>query len=188
MKIELSIPWKRYALIAELVFRLNNLSPQLGKTALQKLVYLLQELYDIDAGYEFELYTYGPYTSRLLQDLDQVEALEGVKVNLVTSEPGGYSITPGDKNREIRNKDKYFLNETKVKTGIDSLTKEFGKLCAKDLELRATIVYAVNNNPDKYKHLDLVNLIQEIKPRFTTLEIERVVNELRSRKYIALKN
>ena len=187
MNVELGIPWKRYALIAELVSRLEKISTQLGKTALQKLVYLLQEIYGIEAGYDFELYTYGPYTSRLLQDLDQVEALEGVKVNLMASALGGYSIFPGEKNQEIRKKAENFLSQENVKDGIDRLINEFGNLWAKDLELRATIVYAVHNNTNMYLFSELVDLIHEIKPRFSKDIIGTVVNELKSKKYINLK-
>lgn len=187
MNVELGIPWKRYALIAELVSRLEKISPQLGKTALQKLVYLLQEIYGIEAGYDFELYTYGPYTSRLLQDLDQVEALEGVKVSLVASALGGYSISPGEKNKELRKKADKFLSSEKVKAGIDRLIKEFGNLWAKDLELRSTIVYAVRNNSVLYEYNELAELVHEIKPKFSKAEIESVVNELKSRDYINLK-
>lgn len=55
--------WARYALIAELAERLRE--RPFGRTALQKLTYLLQELHGVDTGYEFPLHTYGPYSSGL---------------------------------------------------------------------------------------------------------------------------
>ncbi|MBN1294025.1 MAG: restriction endonuclease [Candidatus Latescibacteria bacterium] len=187
MNLDQIIPWERYGFIAELVNRLENVSPQLGKTALQKLVYLLQEIFGVDAGYDFKLYTYGPFTSQLLQDLDQVDALHGVNVELVESALGGYNISSGEKYREIRDRAKDYLNEKKVKGGIDKLITEFGHLWAKELELRATIVYAVKNNKDLYEQDDLVNMIHEIKPRFNKVFIGQVINELKAKNYITLK-
>ena len=55
-----------------LATKLDGVSPQFGRTVLQKLVYLLHVLYGVNPGYDFELYTYGPFSSQLLSDLDVV--------------------------------------------------------------------------------------------------------------------
>ena len=109
MKDQLVIPWPRYGLIAELAHRLDGLSPQFGKTVLQKMVFLLQELHDIDCGYDFTLYTYGPFASLLLQDLDLAESLKGVDVHPAEGVAGGYTIKPGEANSWLRAKAGGFL-------------------------------------------------------------------------------
>ena len=40
-------PWERYGLIVELTGRIQNVSSQFGKTAMQKMVYLLQVVYEM---------------------------------------------------------------------------------------------------------------------------------------------
>ena len=50
MNTTVNIPWNRYALTAELAKRLDGLSPQFGKTALQKVVFFLQEVYGMTAA------------------------------------------------------------------------------------------------------------------------------------------
>ena len=78
MACSINTPWHRYALVAELTSRLEGKSPWFGKTALQKLVYILQEAFDVDCGYDFQLYTHGPFTSQLLADLDLAESFGAV--------------------------------------------------------------------------------------------------------------
>ena len=80
MNTSLELPWHRYALIAELAKRFEPVSRQFGKTALQKLVYFLQTIYGVDCGYAYEFYSYGPFASQLLNDLDLVAHFGGVSV------------------------------------------------------------------------------------------------------------
>ena len=44
--LKFKVPWERYGLISAVVKGLHQRSPQLGKTVLQKIVYLLQALAD----------------------------------------------------------------------------------------------------------------------------------------------
>jgi len=85
MGCTINIPWHRYALIAELTQRLEGKSSQFGKTSLQKIIYLLQELSGVTTNYQFSLYTHGPFTGQILGDLDLVEALGAVRVQYVIS-------------------------------------------------------------------------------------------------------
>lgn len=70
MKTSLETPYYRFALIAKLAQMCIAGNRMLGRTALQKYVYLLQELFGVDCGYDFQLYTYGPFCSELLSDLE----------------------------------------------------------------------------------------------------------------------
>ena len=45
-------------------------SDGLGRTAIMKLIFLLQEGKGLPVGYDFRLYSYGPYDSEVLQDLE----------------------------------------------------------------------------------------------------------------------
>ena len=79
-------PHERQAMITDLSFRLEEVSPQFGKTVLMKLLYLLQEVYKAPLGYRFSFYTYGPYSPEVIQDLDYTRVRGGVNVAYVTGE------------------------------------------------------------------------------------------------------
>lgn len=189
MDITFSIPWKRYALIAELAKRLDGVNPQFGKTALQKLVFFLQEIYGINCGYEFELYSYGPFDSQLLGDLDLVEHWGAVAVTRVNNSFGGYHIRPMKNVDSIRNRAKEFLGDTKTKKAIKDLVSTYGAMTARDLELRATTVYVSLSLRDKSESCskeEICALVSQIKPKFDKLEIENVILELSKRNHIKI--
>ncbi len=191
MKISLNIPWKRYGLIVELAERLEKPRPQFGKTSLQKMVYLLQEVLGVDCGYDFEFYTYGPFASQLSQDLDLVEHMNGVTVQPVLSRSWGYEIHPGEKSESLRKNAADFLNAPDVSNAISTLVNEFGAYWAKDLELRSTVVYMER---DYKRHgeipstLEAIRIVKQLKPKFTDSEISEAIEELKEKKYIALSS
>lgn len=191
MTNELNIPWQRYAIIAELAKRLDQKSPQFGKTALQKMIYLLQEIFKIDCGYTFELYSYGPFTSQVLHDLDFVEHLGGVEISVVNSGKGGFHIKPGEKIEFLLDKGKDFLSNHLVGDAFLKLVNQFGSYSASELELRSTIIYIdreirdQESNPPDYERIFM--LVKEVKPKFSDEEIQKAIDELRSKNYIILK-
>jgi len=189
MTPDFNIPWERYALIAELANRLGKRGTQFGKTMLQKLVYLLQEGFDIDLGYSFELYTYGPFCTQLLIDLDQVEALQGINVVPVVSGFGGYQIDPASMSESIREKGSSLLTKPEVVEALSELIKEFGDLLAVDLELRSTIVFVAHDHSRLGLELslgDIARIVGEIKPKFSVSQIEVAIQELSDNGYIEL--
>ena len=74
------VPWHRYALIAELARLLHEKSPWFGKSALQKIVYLLQKIGKVNCGYRFDMRILGPTAPILLVELDFMESLGAVKI------------------------------------------------------------------------------------------------------------
>jgi len=185
--VKINIPWNKYALIVELADRLKDRCPQFGKTALQKMVYLLQEVYGIDCGYRFDLYTYGPFSSELLQDLDLVENLEGVNVVPVISGTGGYQILPGERGEALKNKAIDFLSDEKVASSLDNLVEDFGNYWAKDLELRSTVVYVAKElKRSNISQANLARTVKEIKPKFTDAEVQQAINEMVEKGHISL--
>lgn len=184
--MELNIPWNRYGLIAEIAYRLKDRCQQFGKTILQKMIFLLQEAYGVKCGYQFDLYTYGPFTPQLLQDLDLVETLGGVQVNPVISGFGGYHIVPGEKNDALRKKAKDFLEDTTVSSAIDTLLEEFGSFNAKELELISTIVY-VDRDMKTITRDKMVQVVNGLKPKFSQAEILEAIGKLEENKRISLR-
>ncbi|OIQ10503.1 hypothetical protein [Neomoorella thermoacetica] len=184
MTISLNIPWHQYALIVVLAEKMQEKKRWFGKTALQKLIYLLEAIYKVPCGYEFSLYIHGPFCADLMGDLDYVNALRGVEVQYDPLS-NGYKITPGEAGDTIKVRAKDFL--LKYGKEIDSIMEEFGPMRARDLELRSTIVYVDRDNSASGRELtkrDFIEEIKEIKPHFTEAEIEQVFNELCEKGYI----
>jgi uncharacterized protein len=182
----LDIPWQRYGLIAELARAQKKRGLTLGKTALQKEVYFLQTLYGVDCGYEFTLYTYGPFSSLLLADLDSVSVLGGVEIEY-DSGVRGYRILPGPENAKVIKSAEEFLSG--IKDPIDSVIEEFGGLYAKDLELQATIVFAEREARDSGKPLTtpaLADVVKGVKPHFTEFQIGEAIEKLVDKAHIAV--
>lgn len=190
MCITVDIPWKRYALIAELAKKLETVSPQFGKTVLQKIVYLLQEVYKIDCGYNFELYSYGPFDSQLLGDLDLVEHWGCVSVQSVNDKMGGYCIKPTEKVDLIREKATDFLDASDTQDALLGVIDVYGGMTAKQLELRATTIYVEHNLRTKTgkspSEQEVCQLVGQIKPKFTSSEIQTSIDELKQKGHIEL--
>lgn len=181
--------WRQTGTIIELASRLEDRSPQFGKTALQKLIYLLQEIYSVDLGYEFSLYTYGPFSAQLLNDLDVAAALGGVHVEYVGDGLGGYKISPGPHASNLVQHAEKFL--TDIRDSLDAVTEQFGHLTAKDLELRSTIIYVDRDAQTSGKALDrseLVRMVHQIKPGFNEALIARVLDELERNEFVAQRS
>ena len=77
--------WFRLGVLTQLV---ESSTTRLGRTALMKLAYLLQTVRRVPLGYDFRLYTYGPYQSDVLNDLGRLETMQAV-VSEVVPYPSG---------------------------------------------------------------------------------------------------
>jgi hypothetical protein len=178
----------RHGIIAELARRTNQRGFNLGKTALQKHVYFLQTLHDVNSGYDFRLYTYGPFSAQILSDLDTVEFIDGVTIGYDSS-VSGYRIRPGNNVDNVTESASDFLEH--ASDAIDEVLDDFGSLSAKDLELRATIVYAEREARDEGRTLELKELaetVHSIKPHFPMAVVLAAVKELQGKQHIELQD
>src|SRR5258705_8499893 len=68
----------------------------IGRTALMKYMYFLQTVRAVPLGYNFSMYSYGPFDSDVLADLSSAETMRVVEVTPVEFSGGyGYRIRPG---------------------------------------------------------------------------------------------
>lgn len=190
MNNKLNIPWHRYGLITELAKRLKGKSPQFGKTALQKMIYLLQEAYEIDCGYDFSLYTYGPFSSDVLMDLGFAESAGGIVISHVTSGTGGYLIEPGPRGDMLCARAVDFLQKGEVQNALDRLVEDFGECLARDLELYSTTIYVAqklsNDKDTSATQAKVAEFVQQVKPRFLANEIKDAIRFLQEKQFIKL--
>ena len=167
----------RPSLSSLLAEQLHGCSPQFGKTVFMKLAYLLQEVYKVPLGYRFTLYTYGPYSTEVLADLDTARLRGWVSVDF-SDEYGGFRITPGPKAGQTTKEREAFAD---YQGQISALINTFGRLRAKELELRTTITYVSHmmESSDESATSRVPGIVRQLKPHFSELEIEKAAEELK---------
>jgi uncharacterized protein YwgA len=149
----------------------------LGRTALMKLVYLLQEGSGVPVGYDFRLYSYGPYDSQVLQDLDILRQFGLLQEESVQEENYQWNkYLPANEDPDI-NEESELLNGNR-KT-IDDLIKNYGNNNARTLELYATTLFVLRDKRDSNKN-NILKTIQEIKPKYSNQEIESAFDKIKS--------
>jgi hypothetical protein len=157
---------QRLALIVGLVER----SPKqtLGRVAIVKLAYLLQVLRRVPLGYDFRLYTYGPFDAAVLNDLGQAEAFQAVTVRTVEHAAGyGYEVRPGPAAEVVKARAQDWLG--RYQEDVDWVVREFGDRTASELELLSTIVYVDRELAPSGRIAtvsDLAQRVREVKPHF----------------------
>jgi uncharacterized protein len=173
MTSPLSENWGRYALLVDIAARLYG-KKTLGKKALQKLVYLLQELEHVPLGYRFRFFTYGPFSDDLAYTLDVVESMGGLNV-AYDQGANAYEITPGPAAARLTEKGKDLLS--RYHSAVDRLVERFGEHTAKELELIATIVYLLDKRGDMNVEA-LTRAVLELKPKYDDRRVRRAVEDL----------
>ena len=152
----------------------------IGRTALMKYMYFLQTIRGMPLGYDFSMYSYGPFDSNVLADLSSAEAMGVVQVTPVEFSGGyGYRISPGIRASAAKNETKAFL--TAHEEDIAWLFTVFGSFNSAELELASTIVYVDRELMERNECqpvAGVVNRVGEIKPRFTQPQIRKFVETL----------
>jgi uncharacterized protein YwgA len=172
--------WNRLGLITDLSERMAQKPGEFGRTSLMKLIYFLQAVKGVPLGYNFTLYSYGPFDSSVLDDVSYATSLEAVKETVISYPNGyGYDIKPEEKASQIKAKAQDFLKEHK--DSIEWVVEEFSKYSAADLELIGTIIYADQELLRKKMQSDLsdfISRVRKIKPHFTVEQIKRRTQQL----------
>ncbi len=166
----------RLAVITALVS--GSTTGYIGRTALMKFCYFLQVLNGLPLGYNFTLYSYGPFDSDVLSDLNSAESAGAVKSQVVFY-PGGY----GYEIREGAVADQVMGNRvlSGCKDKIDSVLEKFGGFGSADLELLSTIIYVNREAGQKKAKLspsELAQRVRDVKPRFMESYIREKVDWL----------
>jgi hypothetical protein len=177
----------RLSLLSELV---GQSSTKLGRTAVMKLAFLLQIVKGLPLGYDFRLYTYGPFDSDVLNDLGFAESLGAVESQMVTFPSGyGYEFTPGPQRQTVTSWASSELS--KYQNDIRWALEEFGGQAAADLELIATIIYADREAARQRQFLppeELGRRVKEVKPHFTEDYILQTIKSLADKRLLVACN
>jgi hypothetical protein len=152
---------------------------KLGRTAIMKLLYFLATLRNLRLGYRFSLYSYGPFDSDVLQDLDYAKSLDALVSRVIGYPRGyGYEIEPGPLSTAAKGLTTTFLDEHDE--DLAWVIAEFGNLSASDLELASTIVYA-DREGGAANVQGLAQRVRDIKPHFSLPTIESSIERLISK-------
>lgn len=167
----------RLAVIAELAERLSG---KLGRTAVMKLTFFLQELKGVPLGYSYRIYTYGPYDSQVLSDLKMAESMGVVEAEQFEWEGGaGYMIKSGKK-PSLASDDQALLSSCRA--DIDWVAKEFGDLSASDLEVESTVYFVVQSAEREKQRISselIAKSVRAIKPHHSEPRILKHIERLR---------
>ena len=168
------------ALIAHLVARAPN---KLGRTALMKCLFFLKAMKHVPMPYNFGLYTYGPFDSNVLDDLQYAEALGAVEGSLVEyPRARGYEYQSGPKLKEVEKQAQEFL--ARYEQSIDWILSEFGQRSAIDLEMISTIVFIDRVTSAKKARAtiaDLARKVHDVKPHLAFDTIEKEARTLKDK-------
>lgn len=158
------------AKLAALVLAVEAAPEQtLGRTAIMKIIYFLQEFYGVDLGYGFSLYTYGPFDSRVLADLRIAVTASGLKETLISYPSGyGYEVTLGPDASKFKADAAAWI----VSNGhlVHKAVSEFGSDTAANLELLSTAWFVAKEFGAKQSEADLgaiVDRVALIKPKYS---------------------
>jgi len=107
--------------VEKLLFFLSKLGTVRGRTRFQKLMFLLKEKEDIDLGYKFIPYCYGPYAHDLQLELDMLEAAGFIQVKHQEGNLYVHSLT--EKGKEVTN----LIAKNMEKNELQKITKSLKK-------------------------------------------------------------
>jgi uncharacterized protein len=180
-----SLRQARLALISTLSYRSPN--GHLGRTALMKFCYFLQTVKGIPLGYDFTLYSYGPFDSDVLSDLNFAETIGAVESQVVFYPGGyGYEIKAGKLREALEKSNHDFLS--RYEDSIEWVLEEFGELGSAELELLGTIIFVDREASHKHENMQLTELVQrvrDVKPRFQNSYIEQKAQWLISKRLLS---
>jgi hypothetical protein len=156
-------------------------SRSLGRTAIMKLTYFLTILRDVPLEYRFTLYSYGPFDSTVLQDVDFASTLGALRSRPVRYATGlGYSIEPTDNSDDVEALATEFLEEHQE--DIDWVIREFGNFKAADLELASTTIYIDHEvTGPAIPATELARRVHDVKPHFSNERILGWIHTLKTK-------
>lgn len=169
----------RLAIMSELA---DKLSGKLGRTAIMKLTFFLQELKDVPLGYSYRIYTYGPYDGQVLADLKIADSIGAVQTEQFEWEGGsGYAIKSGRRPALSAEEQKLFSS---YQADVEWVAQEFGELSASDLEVESTIFFVAKSAKQAKQKISweaIAKAVHSIKPHHSESRILKHIERLQQK-------
>jgi len=158
----------RLSTILELLRRSTK---KVGKTFIQKAVYVLQDWLGWDSDYKFKLHYYGPYSSDLSDDLDILNEL-GLIEMVFNGHGYDIGITKEGAHFLGEHLETYMPNQPQIERAISLV----GQDDIRNMELIGTVLYfAKLSNDDS----EITKLVNTVKPRFPDTTIMNSIKFLK---------
>ena len=144
---------------------------KVGKTYIQKTVYILQNWLDWDSDYKFKLHYYGPYSSQLSDDLDILNELDLIEI---VFNGNSYDIVITKEGLQFLDEhlEEYMLDKTKIERAISLI----GKGNVRNMELIGTVLYFAKLSSND---LEIIHLVNTVKPHFPNTTIKESIAYLK---------
>lgn len=131
-----------------------------GKMFVQKILFISKRLGE-NIPYEFSLYTYGPFSREIMDDLDELEENEEIEIKW-NDRFEGY---------EIHDKG-IVLDESVTFQKLNKVLDEQGHRNAKQLELMSTLIFLKKD----FVEDELMSNVKRVKPLFEESQISEMIN------------
>lgn len=160
--------FKNPALIGYLVEKIRERYPdkQVGKTIIQKSMYLLTLSKVVD--FDYSMYHYGPFSLEVAEELDFAQNAGIIQIEWVDEK--GYLIKATPKLKEF-----YSLITDEEKKAIVDVVEKFGKFNAIELSIIATAFYLKYNFG--VSDAELVDVIHKIKQNLSSEDIKNILKK-----------
>ncbi|MCL2368521.1 MAG: hypothetical protein FWC72_05950 [Oscillospiraceae bacterium] len=140
-------------------------NPNIGKTAVMKAAFMLQQVKKLHLDYDFSIYTYGPYSSDVTEDVDDLIS-KRLAVSTVCDYGNyvGYDLNVSEEGKAYTEG----LDRDSEKAVAEIVDFIKGK-SVKDLELYSTIIYIeglYTKNSWERQADSIVKQVHELKPHF----------------------
>lgn len=165
---------QRAAVVFSLIDALSAAGSWCGETHIQKATYFLQEMLDVQLGYDFILYKYGPYSFDFHDDLQSWRGDDLLRVEVRNQY--GPSILPNAPGERI--KDLYPKTLCQYKAQIDAVATRLGPLSVSQLERLATALYVTRETGSPLDVEARAVRLTELKPHVRMDDAVRAINEV----------
>ena len=154
------------AMVSHSVKKLSEKYPdsQIGKTIVQKIMYMLTRERVIDFNYS--MYHYGPYSAQVSSEINFAENIGAVEIDWISDK--GYFIKP--KSDELEG----VLSEDD-KQVVDRVIDKYGRFNAIEISIIATALF-VEDNFEVNDTEELVRVVTSLKPQYSS-RIKNILKE-----------
>ena len=155
------------AIVSHLVKKLSEKYPdsQIGKTVVQKTVYMLTREKVID--FDYSMYHYGPYSAQVSSEINFAENIGTVEVDWIPDK--GYFIKPkSDELERVLSDDD--------KQAIGRVIGKYGMFNAIELSIIATALF-VKDDFEVNDNEELVRVVASLKPKYSIDRIRNILEE-----------
>jgi uncharacterized protein YwgA len=165
---------QRAAVVFSLIDALSAAGSWCGETHIQKATYFLEELCDVQLGYNFILYKYGPYSFDFHEDLQAWRGDNLLRVE-VRNEYGPSILpnAPGERVKEL-----YPKTLRTYEAQIEAVAKRLGSLGVSHLERLATALYVTRQVGISSKVAARADRLIELKPHVSKDDAVCAVHEV----------